>query len=29
MKHRSELLEVYSNLAKMVEIQFFKHIKKI
>ena len=28
MKHRSELLQVYSNFAKMVETQFSKHIKK-
>ena len=27
MKHRSELLQVYSNLAKMVETQFSKCIK--
>ena len=27
MKHRSELLEVYSNFAKMVETQFSKRIK--
>ena len=27
MKYRSELLQVYSNFAKMVETQFFKHIK--
>ena len=27
MKHRSELLQVYSNFAKMVEIQFSKRIK--
>ena len=27
MKHRSELLQVYSNFAKMVETQFFKRIK--
>ena len=27
MKHRSELLQVYSNFAKMVETQFSKHIK--
>ena len=27
MKHRSELLKVYSNFAKMVETQFSKHIK--
>ena len=27
MKHRSELLQVYSNFAKIVETQFFKHIK--
>ena len=27
MKHRSELLLVYSNFAKMVETQFSKHIK--
>ena len=27
MKHRSELLQVYSNFAKMVEIQFSKPIK--
>ena len=27
MKHRSELLHVYSNFAKIVETQFFKHIK--
>ena len=24
MKHRSELLQVYSNFAKMVKTQFFK-----
>ena len=29
MKHHSKLLEVYSNFAKMVEIQFFKHIKNL
>ena len=28
MKYRSELLQVYSNFAKMVETQFSKHIKK-
>ena len=28
MKHRSELLQVYSNFAKMVETQFSKCIKK-
>ena len=28
MKHRSELLQVYSNFAKMVENQFSKRIKK-
>ena len=28
MKHRSKLLQVYSNFAKMVETQFSKHIKK-
>ena len=27
MKHHSELLQVYFNFAKMVETQFFKHIK--
>ena len=27
MKYRSELLQVYYNFAKMVETQFFKHIK--
>ena len=27
MKHHSELLQVYSNFAKMVETQFFKRIK--
>ena len=27
MKHRSELLQVYSNFAKMVETHFFKQIK--
>ena len=27
MKHRSELLEVYSSFAKMVETQFSKRIK--
>ena len=27
MKHRSELLQVYSNFAKIVEIQFSKRIK--
>ena len=27
MKYRSELLQVYSNFAKMVETQFSKHIK--
>ena len=27
MKHRSELLQLYSNFAKMVETQFSKHIK--
>ena len=27
MKHRSKLLQVYSNFAKMVETQFFKCIK--
>ena len=27
MKHRSELLQVYSNFAKIVETQFSKHIK--
>ena len=27
MKHRSELLQVYSNFVKMVEAQFSKHIK--
>ena len=27
MKHRSKLLQVYSNFAKMVETQFSKHIK--
>ena len=27
MKHRSELLKVYSNFAKIVETQFSKHIK--
>ena len=27
MKHRSELLQVYSNFAKMVETQFSKCIK--
>ena len=27
MKHRSELLQVYSNFAKIVETQFFKYIK--
>ena len=27
MKHRSELLQVYSNFAKMVETQFSKLIK--
>ena len=27
MKHRSELLHVYSNFAKIVETQFSKHIK--
>ena len=27
MKHRSELLKVYSNFAKMVETQFSKRIK--
>ena len=26
MKHRSELLQVYSNFAKIVEIQFSKRI---
>ena len=29
MKHCSELLQVYSNFAKMVEIQFSKSIKII
>ena len=28
MKHHSELLQVYSNFAKIVETQFSKHIKK-
>ena len=28
MKHHSELLQVYSNFAKMIETQFSKHIKK-
>ena len=28
MKHRFELLQVYSNFAKMVETQFSKRIKK-
>ena len=28
MKHHSELLQVYSNFAKIVEIQFSKRIKK-
>ena len=27
IKHRSELLQVYCNVAKMVETQFSKHIK--
>ena len=27
MKHRSELLQVYSNFAKMVKTQFSKRIK--
>ena len=27
MKHRSKLLQVYSNFARMVETQFSKHIK--
>ena len=27
MKHRSEILQVYSNFAKMVETQFSKRIK--
>ena len=27
MKHRSELLQVYSNFAKMIETQFAKRIK--
>ena len=27
MKHRSKLLQVYSNIAKMVKNQFSKHIK--
>ena len=27
MKHRSELLQLYSNFAKMVETQFSKRIK--
>ena len=27
MKHRSELLQVYSNFVKMVETQFSKRIK--
>ena len=27
MRHRSELLQVYSNFAKMVETQFSKRIK--
>ena len=27
MKHRYELLQVYSNFTKIVETQFFKHIK--
>ena len=27
MKHRSKLLHVYSNFAKIVETQFSKHIK--
>ena len=27
MKHRSELLHVYSNFAKIVETQFSKRIK--
>ena len=27
MKHRSELLQVYYNFAKMVETQFSKHIQ--
>jgi len=27
MKHRFELLQVYSNFVKMVETQFFKRIK--
>ena len=27
MKHCSKLLQVYSNFAKIVETQFFKHIK--
>ena len=27
MKHRSELLQVYCNFAKMVETQFSKRIK--
>ena len=27
MKHRSKLLEVYSNFAKMVKTQFSKRIK--
>ena len=27
MKHHSELLQVYSNFAKMIETQFSKHIK--
>ena len=27
MKHRFELLQVYSNFAKMVETQFSKQIK--
>ena len=27
MKSRSEILPIYNNFAKMVETQFFKHIK--
>ena len=27
MKHRSKLLQIYYNFAKMVETQFSKHIK--
>ena len=28
IKHHSELLQVYSNFAKIIETQFSKHIKK-